>query len=234
VPEPQPGAETPDFPPETIYIPKVQPEPCCPCGTPQAELKQYAVAENTFWRKIPTIAIAAKSNDPRIKLTREAVAFWNQQLFEMGSPFRFGSITVTNVEIPVDYLQELSDSIGQEKKPTAPPQVTNISANLIIALSDGRFISCSPRIGDQRKLVAIRDCSVPPLNLNNVQRNLLAHELGHTSGLGHNNDPTTLMCVRPAECEPDDYHCEIDKFFPLTRWEKLQILRLYPPGWPNN
>ena len=34
-----------------------------------------------------------------------------------------------------------------------------------------------------------------------------------------------------SKCGPDDYHCEVEKFFPLTRWEKAHILRLYPASW---
>lgn len=42
-----------------------------------------------------------------------------------------------------------------------------------------------------------------PLTLANVARNVIAHELGHAIGLGHNNDAAKLMCGRPAPCRPD-------------------------------
>jgi hypothetical protein len=133
--------------------------------------------------------------------------------------------------LPSDYLEKMSASLGGQPVPPQPQRVTDISENIIIALSDGNFISFSSSIERGKKLIGVRDCSTSPLNLKNVQRNLIAHELGHILGLGHNNDPTTLMCGRPATCRPDDYHCEVEQFFPLTRWEKAHLLRLYPTSW---
>jgi Matrixin len=69
------------------------------------------------------------------------------------------------------------------------------------------------------------------MNLPNVPRNVIAHELGHAIGLGHNSDPTTLMCGRPAQCRPDLFRSDQPRMFPLTDDEKRQLLPMYPPQW---
>ena len=69
--------------------------------------------------------------------------------------------------------------------------------------------SCSPtrtscpsaaRSTRPRSESGIRGSSLSPMNLPNVARNVIAHELGHAIGLGHNADPTTLM--RPTRVLP--------------------------------
>jgi hypothetical protein len=70
-----------------------------------------------------------------------------------------------------------------------------------------------------------------PLTLPNVTRNLVAHELGHALGLGHNTDPAMLMCGRPASCRPDAFQSQVPRFFPLTDGELATLLSLYPPNW---
>ena len=50
-------------------------------------------------------------------------------------------------------------------------------------------------------------------------------------GLGHNDDPTTLMSGRPAPCRPVVFQSDVAKFFPLTEADKALLLRLYPPSW---
>lgn len=185
------------------------------------------------WNKIPTVVVSGKEGDLRIPLVIEAVDFWNKQLSEIGSGFRLGPITFTKETIPVEELQARSQAVLSKQGALAPtPSLMNIEGDLIVVLSDGDFVSfAGPFLSDGRRLVAIRGGHLPPLTLPNVARNVIAHELGHAIGLGHNDDPTNLMCGRPASCRPDAFRSNIDHYFPLMEEEKQFLLKLYPPTW---
>jgi hypothetical protein len=148
----------------------------------------------------PTIVVSGKEGDPRIQLVREAVDFWNKQLSDLGSGFRLGPVTFTKETIPTEELAARSDAVLTKEgalKPTA--SLMKIDGDLIVALSDGDFVSFTgPFLSDGRRLVGIRGYHLRPLTLPNVARNVIAHELGHAIGLGHNDDPANLMCGRPA------------------------------------
>ncbi len=185
------------------------------------------------WDKVPTITVSAPEQDPRIPLALEAVVFWNRQLAEIETPFRLGAVTQTTDTLPADYLAQLSAAVlKREPRPDVPESVRRMPGDIIIALSDGDFISFSTGFRPGGKVVlGIRTDRRYPLSLPNVGRNVIAHELGHAIGLKHNDDPTTLMCGRPAPCRPDVFQSEVTRFFPLTEAEKGVLLRLYPPTW---
>jgi hypothetical protein len=185
------------------------------------------------WDKVPTIILSAPAQDPRILLTLEAIAFWNRQLAEIGTPFRLGAVTQTTETLPADYLTRLSAAVlTREPRPNVPESVRRMPGDLIIALSDGDFISFASWVRSATKVVVgIRSDQRYPLSLPNVGRNVIAHELGHAIGLQHNDDPTTLMCGRPAPCRPAVFQSDVARFFPLTEADKGILLRLYPPTW---
>jgi hypothetical protein len=60
---------------------------------------------------------------------------------------------------------------------------------------------------------------------------VIAHELRHAIGLGHNDDPANLMCGRPAPCRPAAFRSATERYFPLMEEEKQFLLKLYPPTW---
>jgi hypothetical protein len=83
-----------------------------------------------------------------------------------------------------------------------------------------------------RVVIAIKNGNVPPLTLPNVLRNVIAHELGHSVGLEHNEDAMLLMCGRPTPCRPDAFRSETPRFFPLSTAERARLLAMYSREWP--
>jgi hypothetical protein len=192
-------------------------------------------AQGSAWTKVPTIVVVTPEHDPRLPATHEAIDFWNRTLAELGTPFRLGPVTQTTDPIPVDYLTTLSAQVlNRTGYPDFPENIQKLPGDLIVVLSEGDFISFAARSpAGGKALVGIKSYRRYPLTLPNVTHNLIAHELGHAIGLGHNADPTMLMCGRPAPCRPDAFQSDTERFFPLTDQEKARLMRLYPTNWPS-
>jgi hypothetical protein len=187
------------------------------------------------WRDRPSITAVSVADDSRLRAVDEAVSFWNRTLEEIGSGFRLGPITRTTGEpVPEEALQSLSTSmLGGAGGPSNFPQaLRDLPGDITIFLAQSEFVSfASPFFVPSKRVVGIRGTSFPPMNLPNVPRNVIAHELGHAIGLRHNSDPTTLMCGRPAPCRPDLFRSDQPRMFPLTDEEKRRLLTMYPPQW---
>ena len=188
---------------------------------------QFAVA----WLKTPTIAMLAPEGDPRIALVEEAIAYWNRILEEVGSPFRLPAPTRADAPIPEAALQEVSNAIISGQRPTPIPQaLRGLPGDLTVILAQGSFISFASRFDpDGKRVIGIRGMDTGPFPLPNVARNVIAHELGHGIGLGHNADPTKLMCGRPAPCRPTLFASSRPHIFPLTDDERVALRGMYPP-----
>src|SRR5262245_23429327 len=187
-----------------------------------ALLSSAAHAQFGVWRKTPTIVVAGAEGDPRIALVDEAIAYWNRELAEIGSPFRLPAATRSSIPIPEQALRDTSEAILARRFPLQLPQaLRGLPGDLTILLAQSGFVSfAGPFDLDGKRVVGIRGMDTGPFTMPNVARNVIAHELGHAIGLGHNADPAKLMCGRPAPCRPMEFASQQPRIFPLTDDER--------------
>jgi hypothetical protein len=175
------------------------------CATAAAQAQPRGV-DGVPLTKVPRILISG-SSDARVPLVHAAVSHWNGIFAGIGSGFRLGPV---------------SQSGSASGQPGA----------IVVVLSDGEFISHVNRLpGGQGAVAMIRNTNSSPTSLPNVMRNVIAHELGHAIGIGHNSNPAMLMCGRPAPCRPALFASQTAHYFPLSGAERSRLLAMYPPGW---
>jgi len=201
----------------------------CPPAPPGIGIHHFHPQVEAIWDRNPVVLILAKQGETRIYFAIEAIECWNMRLTGMELPIRLGPVFHSLELVPDAFLLQVSEAMlyGQPP-PDLPESVDRMGGDTLIALSSPDFVSFCAKY-PSKVLIGIKDGGLFPLALPNVARNVIAHELGHAIGLGHNDDPTRLMCGRPAPCRPDAFESAIPRFFPLTEEEEDMLREAYSP-----
>ena len=176
--------------------------------------------------------LSPNEGDGRLVATREAIAFWNRTLSDLHVRARLLDPVIVVASPGARSIESYARLISQHggklplgsAGPKPPVALAEIPGDTVVLLSTQSIFSFAWPIGDRgRYLLAIQTDQTPPLNAFGVSRNVIAHELGHSLGLTHNADPTTLMC---GPCVSSVFTSDEPPFLPLTPQDRAQLLGL--------
>jgi hypothetical protein len=185
----------------------------------------------------PSVVVyVAAEGDSRLAAVSQAITFWNQTLSGLHLSPAFQPARIVVSPRLTRTLQTYATRISKdgwkddaEYGPGAPglmppPEVTDLSGDVLVLLSTQPILSFAWPLGAGRYFVTIRSGTIPPLNTVSARRNVVAHELGHTLGLMHNQEPGTLMC---ASCEMTLPASARSLFLPLTQDDRTRLMETH-------
>ena len=175
------------------------------------------------------VILSHDTNDVRLPMTLEAITFWNDTSKELGLTLEV--IDQVIIRSPVEralenYARSISQRAGRLRpgptEPDAPIEITDFDSNVVLLLSRQDLMSFAwPLPRRPGHFIAIEEDRHAMTRNPNIARNIIAHEIGHTLGLSHNNDPTSLMC---GPCRTNELAIDHPEYMHLTNADR-QILR---------
>ncbi len=191
------------------------------------------------------VIITSDVADVRVTQTREAIAFWNRTLTDLGLDVRLrvsDVIVVSESRLLENYARQVSQRGGRLPRGSAGPQppaeLTELEADTVVLLSRQPLMpfawplarwstveGSTAGSGLPRYFVAIRAVQPKRPGDDKVLRNVIAHELGHTLGLTHHRATATLMCGPCSSLAAEDNPQE---WLPLTAADRARLRALHP------
>mgnify|MGYP001197973992 FL=1 len=175
------------------------------------------------------VILSHDTNDVRLPMTLEAITFWNNTSAELGLNLKVIEQVIirSSVERQLEnYARSISQRAGRLRpgpsEPDAPVEITDFESDVVLLLSRQDLMSFAwPLPRRPGHFIAIEEDRYTMAQNPNIARNIIAHEIGHTLGLPHNNDPTSLMC---GPCRTNELSIDHPQYMHLTETD-IQILR---------
>ena len=174
------------------------------------------------------VIVSHDTNDVRLPMAFDAILFWNRIATDLKLNLRL--VEEVHIASPAtraleNYARSISSRAGRLRsgpgEPDAPSEVTDFSANVVLLLSQQDLMSFAwPIPRGTGHFVAVESDREAMLRNPNIARNVIAHELGHTLGLTHNADPTSLMC---SPCRTTELSTNDNSYMRLTDSDRKRL-----------
>lgn len=179
------------------------------------------------------VILSHDTNDVRLPMALDAVKFWNETAAELslGVHVIEDVIIASSVERALEnYARSISHRAGRLRpgpsEPDAPSEITGFESNVVLLLSRQDLMSFAwPLPRHYGHFVAIEEDRRAMIRNPNIARNIIAHEIGHTLGLSHNSDPTSLMC---GPCRTNELSVDHHEYMQLTATDRKLLRGRYP------